>query len=189
VFANSLVAYMREIPAGERTGPAFTQAMELGRQLASRLPAAETARITASLDELLTKVVRITALQAQMKFDITRFSAAAGQQVEIVFVNADEMPHNLIVTAQGALETVSLKAEAMAAGPDGFAKNFVPDTTDVLFATRLIKQNETTRLRFTAPSTPGSYPFVCTFPGHWRTMNGVMEVVRLSPTSSENAAR
>jgi glucose/arabinose dehydrogenase/azurin len=188
-LANSLVAYLREIPPAERTGAAFTQAMELGRQLVGRVPAYEAERITASLDELLTKVVRITAVQAQMKFDVTRFSAAAGQQVEIVFVNADEMPHNVIVTAQGALETVSLKAEAMAATPDGFAKNFVPDTTDVLFATRLIKQNETTRLRFTAPTTPGSYPFVCTFPGHWRTMNGVMEVVRLSSTSSDNRAR
>jgi azurin len=31
-------------------------------------------------------------------------------------------------------------------------------------------------LRFRAPETPGSYPYVCTFPGHWVIMNGVMEV-------------
>ncbi len=32
-------------------------------------------------------------------------------------------------------------------------------------------------LRFTAPTEPGEYPFICTFPGHWRIMQGVMKVV------------
>ena len=39
-----------------------------------------------------------------MKFNISRFTVEAGQEVEIVFVNADEMPHNLLITQQGALE-------------------------------------------------------------------------------------
>ncbi len=29
---------------------------------------------------------------------------------------------------------------------------------------------------FTAPKEPGEYPYVCTFPGHWRLMKGVMTV-------------
>jgi len=33
------------------------------------------------------------------------------------------------------------------------------------------------RLGFSAPSTPGEYIFVCTFPGHWVRMYGVMLVV------------
>ena len=33
-------------------------------------------------------------------------------------------------------------------------------------------------LRFKAPSKPGIYPYVCTFPGHWVIMNGIMVVVR-----------
>ena len=24
----------------------------------------------------------------------------------------------------------------------------------------------------TAPKTPGRYPYLCTFPGHWKLMNG-----------------
>ena len=47
-----------------------------------------------------------------------------------------------------------------------------------LYATKLINQNEVARLRLTAPNTPGNYPFACTFPAHWRVMNGVMEVVK-----------
>jgi putative heme-binding domain-containing protein len=33
-------------------------------------------------------------------------------------------------------------------------------------------------LRFTAPSEPGIYPYVCTFPGHWIVMNGQMVVAK-----------
>jgi hypothetical protein len=36
--------------------------------------------------------------------------------------------------------------------------------------------------RFTVPARTGSYPYVCTFPGHWRTKNGLMQVVRAGTT-------
>jgi len=47
----------------------------------------------------------------------------------------------------------------------------------VLQATRLLRPGESQRLAFDAPETPDDYPYVCTFPGHWLRMNGVMEVV------------
>ena len=31
-------------------------------------------------------------------------------------------------------------------------------------------------ITFTAPAAPGSYPYICTFPGHWRIMRGVLVV-------------
>jgi azurin len=74
----------------------------------------------------------------------------------------------------------------MASQPDGFQKHFVPDSPDVLHATKLINHGEIARLRFTAPAQ-GKYPYVCTFPGHWRTMNGVMDVVR--PAAARTEAR
>jgi uncharacterized protein len=163
----------------------FTRAIEAGRELAGRLPAPEGQRINAALDELLVRTIRIVATVGTMKFDIEHFTVEAGEDVEIVLVNPDYMPHNLLITTPGKLEAVSLKAEAMAAEPDAFEKHFVPDTPDVLFATKLLQQGETERLRFTAPSDPGNYPFVCTFPGHWRTMNGIMEVVRPAAPTAE----
>ena len=60
---------------------------------------------------------------------------------------------------------------------DPEAKAFVPDSPDVLFSTKLVKEGETERLGFTAPKKPGEYIFVCTFPGHWVRMYGVMLVV------------
>ena len=47
----------------------------------------------------------------------------------------------------------------------------------MLHATRPAQGGETERLSFTAPKKPGEYIFVCTFPGHWVRMYGVMLVV------------
>jgi azurin len=96
--------------------------------------------------------------------------------VVIELVNKDEMPHNLVVGKEGALETVGLAAEKMVALPDAFAKSFIPATPEVLFSIRLLNPGETVQARFTAPAQAGNYPFICTFPAHWRTMNGIIEV-------------
>ena len=55
-------------------------------------------------------------------------------------------------------------------------KHYVPSVPEVIAASALVNPDETIRLRFTAPSKPGKYPFICTFPGHWRLMNGIMIV-------------
>jgi glucose/arabinose dehydrogenase/azurin len=122
--------------------------------------------------------IQISAVLDQLKFDVTKFTVKAGETVEIVLLNPDIMPHNLVIIAPGKLETVGALAEEMASRPDGFQKNFVPATSDVLYSTKLISQGALARIRVTAPAAPGSYPYLCTFPGHWRVMNGVMEVER-----------
>ena len=47
----------------------------------------------------------------------------------------------------------------------------------MLYATRLVNEGGTERLDFTAPKEPGEYVFLCTFPGHWVRMYGVMLVI------------
>jgi azurin len=183
-LADDLITYARGVPAANRTGAAFRQAIELGRDVAARLPDTDRTRVASALDALVMRTIRIEAVRAQMKFDISHIQLVAGEEVEIEFVNADEMPHNLLITSPGAMETVSLAAEAMAKDPSAFAKHFVPESKDVLFSTPLVAPGESVRLRFTAPTKPDGYPFVCTFPGHWRTMNGTVEVTRAAPTSS-----
>ena len=92
-------------------------------------------------------------------------------------VNPDTMPHNLVVGRPGSLEEIGTKGSAMPMPSDPAAKPFVPNTPLVLYATTLVNGGEEVRLRFTAPKEPGEYPFVCTFPGHWLRMYGVMVVV------------
>jgi glucose/arabinose dehydrogenase/plastocyanin len=177
-LADTVLTHVRSIPPADRTGSAFLDAVGFGHELATRLPEAERAAFTRALDELVVRIIRIEAVTAQMKFDLSRITVAAGEEVVIEFVNRDEMPHNFLVTKEGALETVGLAAEAMVSSPDAFGKSFIPKTPEVLFSMRLLQPGETLQARFTAPAQPGSYPFVCTFPGHWRTMNGIVQVVR-----------
>ncbi len=177
-LAETVLAHVRAIPPADRTGPAFLEAVGFGHELAVRMAPADRDRFSRALDELVVRVIRIEAVASQMKFDLSRFTVAAGEEVVIEFVNRDEMPHNLLVVKEGALETVGLAAEAMVSSPDAFGKSFIPNTPEVLFSMRLLQPGETLQARFKAPSQPGNYPFVCTFPGHWRTMNGIVEVVR-----------
>ena len=48
------------------------------------------------------RVIRIAAELAAMKFDVSNFTVTAGEDIEIEFVNLDHMPHNLLITRQGA---------------------------------------------------------------------------------------
>jgi azurin len=176
-LAAEVLRDLAGIPAVQRTGPAVAEMFTFGRELIARLPeGADRKARAAELEALLVRVIRIEAVPSQMKFDVARFTVSAGETVVIELVNKDEMPHNLVVGKEGALETVGLAADRMVALPDAFAKNFVPATPEVLFAIRLLNPGESVQARFTAPTQPGNYPFICTFPAHWRTMNGIIEV-------------
>ena len=76
----------------------------------------------------------------------------------------------------GAEEEVGALADQMATQPEGLAKQFIPVSAKVLHATPLVNPNGRAELLFTAPLKPGSYPYLCTFPGHWRVMRGVLVV-------------
>jgi azurin len=76
----------------------------------------------------------------------------------------------------GALEEVGMAGNEMAKDPGGLAKGFIPDSPNILHASKLLEPNTGEIMRFTAPEKPGNYPFLCTFPGHWVVMKGVMIV-------------
>jgi len=61
---------------------------------------------------------------------------------------------------------------------NGTKQHYVPALPEVLQATPLINPGGSFTLTFTAPATPGDYPFICTFPGHWRIMQGVMKIFK-----------
>jgi azurin len=124
--------------------------------------------------DLLT--VHISTVPERMLYDVKTFAVKPGQPVKLVFSNPDAMQHNLVIVKPGALEEVGIAGNEMAKDPDGIKRDFVPVSDKVLHATKLINPQATAILRFKAPAAPGSYPYVCTFPGHWVIMNGVMEV-------------
>ena len=118
--------------------------------------------------------IAIRAVPEKMIYDTERFTVAAGEPVALWFGNPDFMPHNLIIGKPGSAPAIGMAAEAL--GADGFGVGFVPEHEDVLVASRLLNHREAQLLEFTAPTEPGEYDFVCTFPGHWQRMRGVMVV-------------
>lgn len=117
----------------------------------------------------------ITALVSEMMFDVAQFTIRAGQTVELTVDNPDFMPHNLLITEPGTVDDVYRMAIDL--GAAGFDKQFIPDSPNVLHATRLLQHMESEVLEFQAPSEPGLYHFICTFPGHGLLMRGIMQVV------------
>lgn len=123
-------------------------------------------------------VIELSTVPAKMVFDKTTITVKAGEAITLIFENPDGMPHNVVIAQPGKLSVVGNAADAMAVQKDGYEKSFVPAITEVLFSTPLVQSGKSFRLDFTAPAKTGEYPFVCTFPGHWQTMKGVMKVVR-----------
>lgn len=121
--------------------------------------------------------IEISVVKGAMKFDVTDFEVQAGQSIELVLSNPDYMQHNLVITKQGMKNKVGQAADKLATAANAADLNYVPVMPEVLFSTEMLDPNSQTTLKFTAPSEPGVYPFICTFPGHWQIMQGVMRVV------------
>ena len=120
--------------------------------------------------------LRVQAVPNLLQFAPKEIRVKAGQPVRLLFENPDLMQHNLVLVEAGAEEEVGALADQMAAKPEGLASQFVPGSAKVLHATPLVNPNGRAELVFTAPLKPGSYPYLCTFPGHWRVMRGVLVV-------------
>jgi putative membrane-bound dehydrogenase-like protein len=124
------------------------------------------------------KVVQLATIVNEMKYDLSKFEVEPGEAVEIRFNNNDFMQHNLLIIKEGSLDKVGAAADILATDPLGADKNYVPDLPEILEASALVDPNSEVILRFYAPEKEGDYPFVCTFPGHWKIMNGIMKVVK-----------
>lgn len=118
--------------------------------------------------------LRINTVVEQLRYDVKELQTTAGKQTRIIFANPDALPHNLVIVKPGKADKVA--ADAIAMGADGFAKKFIPETSDILYHTDMLDGGNTEELDFVAPKEPGEYPFVCTFPGHALVMRGILKV-------------
>jgi azurin len=121
-------------------------------------------------------VLTLGVVPDAMRYDRTELGVRAGQRVRLVLHNADHMPHNALLLRPGTTEAVGALADAMLTDPRALARNYAPDTPDVLAVVPLVNPGETAEVVFAAPATPGVYPIVCTFPGHWRIMQTTLVV-------------
>ena len=106
-----------------------------------------------------------------LEFDTSKFTAPAGFEVVLTFSNGSTLfEHNWVLVQDGTKDAVA--AAGITAGVDN---DWIPTNDDrVLAHTRLLDPTETEEIKFALE--PGSYQFVCTFPGHNITMFGDFEV-------------
>ena len=122
------------------------------------------------------RVDQTVALQGieGLKYSVASFDVKAGSRVRLDFSNASDMLHNVVIVKPGTSARVA--DAALKLGLDGTRLQFVPVAADVLFNTALLEPQKSESIYFEAPTAPGDYPFICTFPGHAATMQGVIRV-------------
>lgn len=109
----------------------------------------------------------------QMQFNKKELKVKAGQKVKLTLKHVGKMDiqvmgHNWALLTQDADIATVGNAAAMAKDND-----YIPaDMTDKFIVhTKMIGGGETTTIEFDAPA-PGTYTFMCTFPGHYALMQG-----------------
>ncbi len=133
-----------------------------------------------STDESVGAVkLMLGVVPAVMKFDRPVLEAKAGARVILLFRNEKcPLQHNFLLVNPGQLEQIGALADRMLTDPQAMAKQYLPDSPEILAtSSKLIGLGQSDLIEFTAPAHPGDYPYLCTFPGHWRLMHGVLKVV------------
>ncbi|MEM6326744.1 MAG: plastocyanin/azurin family copper-binding protein [Bacteroidota bacterium] len=123
----------------------------------------------------------VTAERNAMAFAVEQIEAPAGARVRLVMDNSETtsraMVHNVVVLSSAA--AIDRVGTAAAGAPQN-----IPDDPAILFYTPLAGPGEKTAVVFEMPPE-GTYPFLCTFPGHHTFMQGAL--VSTPPAEGDDA--
>jgi putative heme-binding domain-containing protein len=116
------------------------------------------------------------AAGTNLSYSLAAFSVRAGEPIRLTFSNPDVVPHNWALARPGTLAKVGDLVNKIIAEPDAASRHYIPRTPDILVYTDIVEPGGDFSIAFRAPTQKGRYPYLCTFPGHWMVMNGVMTV-------------
>ena len=114
-----------------------------------------------------------------MKYSVTNIEAKPGEQLTVRLRTVGKMPkmamaHNFVLLAASA-NAAAFAQQAALAGSTGYIPAKLAD--QVLASTELAGAGETVEVTFKAPAQPGSYTYLCSFPGHFAAgMRGTLVV-------------
>lgn len=113
-----------------------------------------------------------------MSFDKVDFTVKAGQEITLLLVNngtsaKEAMGHNVVVLNQGT--DVNSFAFAASSAKDN---DYIPKdkTAEIIVHTKLLGPKESDQVKFKIDQ-PGTYEFICSFPGHSGSMRGKIKVI------------
>ena len=177
--AQALVAWAGKTHTNERTGRDYAETVQVADLLAGALAKTEGDAIRKTLSSLRVPVFVIRSVVEGMKFDTTRIVVPTGRPIELIFDNPDVMPHNLVVVNPNTREKVGATAMALSAEYlDRSGRAWVPESTDVIAATKVLETGQSETLRLRPIRDEGVYEYVCTFPGHYLMMYGQLVVTK-----------
>ncbi len=113
-----------------------------------------------------------------MKFDKTEFTVKTGEEITLTFTNAGVLPletmgHNVVILEKKADVQKFATASARAKETHYISDLYI---TDIIAQTKLLGPGESETIKFTLKE-PGDYTYICTFPGHWIAMKGVITAI------------
>lgn len=106
-----------------------------------------------------------------LRFDVRNLNVKSGEQVEVTLRNTGRLKnhgHNFVLLKQGT-EMGNFGRSDQSPTADSFLREVAIAWTPVATA------GSSTQVRFTAPA-PGSYTFVCSWPGHQSLSKGTLVV-------------
>ncbi|HLT46219.1 MAG TPA: plastocyanin/azurin family copper-binding protein [Rubricoccaceae bacterium] len=144
-------------------------------QTAEPTPAAPTAEPVPAYDGPAFEIT-MNPVGEQMEYEQKEFTVHPGQTVRITFQNTATNPamHHNVVVLQADANVNAIGQAAMGAA----ANDYIPQAQmdQIIAHTPMSAPGETVEVEFTAPNV-GDYPYICTYPGHYMTMQGTMHVV------------
>lgn len=180
---------LNEIPAGDKIPTAMYLAPKSPATLpdhsAHAMPATTTAnnaptskRPTAQPADWLNGPDQVVTIGTKpgLKFDTPEIQVKAGSRVKWVFNNNDDMLHNCVIVKPNTANAVG--EAAIKLGLKGAEMQYIPKSANVLYHTNLLQPETSETLYFVAPTQPGEYVYVCTFPGHHTLMVGKLKVIK-----------
>ena len=144
-----------------------------GGNLMQEGPAYDATKIDPNAPVMVIALKTTGNSMSEMKYDQKELHVKAGSTIKLTLINQakdSSMQHNFILIEKGTADNVA--AEGLKAGLDN---NYTPKMKDVLVSLHLVGPGMKAEITFPAPAK-GSYDFICSYPGHYKTMNGVFIV-------------
>lgn len=116
----------------------------------------------------------------QMQYSSKALEATAGDTVVLTFKHIGALPkvamgHNFVLLKSDT-KIPEFAMEAMKAATTDYLPTDEASKKAILAHTKLLGGGESDTVTFTAPAEAGTYPYICTFPGHYGIMQGVLTV-------------
>lgn len=113
-----------------------------------------------------------------LQYEPRRLRVAPGSRVALTFHNADPgMPHNVVIVKADKLERIGEQAMMLASNPRAIATHYVPDDPAEICFSPILNPGDQYTVYFEAPKETGRYRFLCTYPGHWKVMQGTFYII------------